>query len=156
MLFCCSLLFCSCPLKLCHAICSLKVQLHSERHCQAVMQPWVSSLCISSAPVCHCRSNPLGQKTRTERKGAPCFSTLVEVLGYARWRVHPNVARSVDALLAGEQPVTQLREMQGSKMLMTIEKAEPASLGVHSRQPSNCGAPSALPTWMQQLQAYSK
>ena len=105
--------------------------------------------------MCHRRSNPLGQKTRTERKGAPCFSTLVEVLSYARWRVHPNVACSVDALLAGEQPVTQLRERQGGMMLMTIEKAEPPSLGGHSRQPSSRGASLALPTWMQQLQAYS-
>ena len=64
----------------------------------------------------------------------------MEVLGYARWRVHLNVARSVDALLAEEQPVTQLREMQGSKMLVTFEQAEPPSLGVHSRQPSSSGA----------------
>ena len=115
-----------------------------------------SAALASASFVCHCRNTPLGQKTRTERKGAPCFSTLVEVLGYARWRVHLNVARSIDALLAGEQPVTQLREMQGSKMLMTIEMAEPPSLGVHSRQPINGGASLALPAWMQQLQAYSK
>ena len=76
-------------------------------------------------------------------------------MGYARWRVHLNAARSVDALLAGEQPVTQLREMQGGKMLMTIEKAEPPSMGVHDRQPSRGVAPLALPKWMQQLQAYS-
>ena len=40
-------------------------------------------------------------KTRTERKGAPCFSALVEVLAASRWRVHTNVARSVDDILAG-------------------------------------------------------
>ena len=106
--------------------------------------------------MCHCRNTLLGQKTRTERKGAPCFSTLVEVLGYARWRVHLNVARSVDALLAGEQPVTQLREIQDGKMLVTFEQAEPPSLGMHSRQPGNVGVSLALPSWMQQLQAYSK
>jgi hypothetical protein len=43
-----------------------------------------------------CRS-----KTRWERRGAPTFSTLVEVLSCNRWRVHMNVARSVDAILAG-------------------------------------------------------
>ena len=110
----------------------------------------------SPALACHCRNTPLGQKTRTERKGTPCFSALVEVLSYTRWRVHLNVARSADALLAGEQPVTQLREMQGSKILVTIEKAEPPSLGVHSRQPGDGGASLAWSTWMQQLQAYSK
>jgi len=40
-------------------------------------------------------------KTKTERRGAPCFATLVEVLAPNRWRVHPSVARSVDAILAG-------------------------------------------------------
>lgn len=45
-----------------------------------------------------CRS-----KTRAERKGAPTFSTLVEVLSYSRWRVHTHVARSVGAILQGRQ-----------------------------------------------------
>lgn len=40
-------------------------------------------------------------KTRLERRGAPAFSTLLEVLGCNRWRLHMNVACSVDAILAG-------------------------------------------------------
>ncbi|EFN57410.1 hypothetical protein CHLNCDRAFT_21069 [Chlorella variabilis] len=40
-------------------------------------------------------------KTRTERRGEPAFSTLVEVLSRSRWRVHMSVARSVDDMLAG-------------------------------------------------------
>ena len=47
------------------------------------------------------------RKTRTERKGAPAFSTLVEMLSQDRWRVHHNVAQSVDALLAGRWVLTR-------------------------------------------------
>ncbi|GLC60193.1 hypothetical protein PLESTB_001583700 [Pleodorina starrii] len=40
-----------------------------------------------------------GSKTRTERRGAPPFRTLVEVMKGGRLRVRPDVASSVDALL---------------------------------------------------------
>lgn len=49
-------------------------------------------------PAAHC---PGRSKTRTERRGEPAFSTLVEVLSRSRWRVHMSVARSVDDMLAG-------------------------------------------------------
>ena len=55
------------------------------------------------------RSTNAGNKTRLERKGAPTFSTLVELLGPSKWRIHWNVAKSVDCLLAGKKPETQLR-----------------------------------------------
>jgi hypothetical protein len=50
---------------------------------------------------CFAAAIPGRNKTRTERRGEPAFPTLVEVLARNRWRVHMNVARSVDALLAG-------------------------------------------------------
>ena len=56
------------------------------------------------ARTCCCR-----RKTRTERKGSPTFRTLVEVIGYSKLRVHMNVGASVDALLRGNTPCTQLR-----------------------------------------------
>jgi DNA polymerase III delta prime subunit len=49
------------------------------------------------------------RKTKTERRGAPTFTTIIEVLGYDAYRVHMNTAESVDALLNGRQPQTQLR-----------------------------------------------
>lgn len=55
------------------------------------------------------RSTNAGSKTRLERKGAPTFSTVVELLGPSKWRIHWNVAKSVDSLLAGKKPETQLR-----------------------------------------------
>ncbi|GAB4817301.1 hypothetical protein N2152v2_004347 [Parachlorella kessleri] len=62
-----------------------------------------------------------GSKTRTERC-APTFSTLVEVLSQSRWRVHMSVARSVDAILAGREPVTQLRWYDGQgRMMVRVE-----------------------------------
>ncbi|GFR44563.1 hypothetical protein Agub_g5835, partial [Astrephomene gubernaculifera] len=50
------------------------------------------------------RSNG-GAKVRTERRGAPTFRTLVEVMGGGRLRVRPDVAASVDALL-GTSPTS--------------------------------------------------
>ncbi|KAG1668902.1 hypothetical protein FOA52_016071 [Chlamydomonas sp. UWO 241] len=43
-----------------------------------------------------------GQKTRQERARLPSFTMLMEVLAENRWRVHRNVAASVDLLLAAK------------------------------------------------------
>ena len=40
-------------------------------------------------------------KTVLERQGPPCFGVCVEMVGRDAWRVHRDVAASVDALLAG-------------------------------------------------------
>ncbi len=72
-------------------------------------------------PACvTCRSNR-GSKTRLERRGAPAFTSLVEVVGHSRWRIHRNVAASVDALLAGDQPRTELRSVCGDQMIIRFE-----------------------------------
>ena len=41
-----------------------------------------------------------GVKTRLERCGAPAFTSMLEVISTTKWRLHPNLAESVDALLA--------------------------------------------------------
>ena len=64
-----------------------------------------------------------GKKTRTERKGLPAFSCLVEVLDHSTWRVHSNVAVSVDALLANKKPTTQLRQHKDGKLIVRFESA---------------------------------
>ena len=75
-----------------------------------------------------CRQSNNGSKTRTERKGLPAFSCLVEVLSHNTWRVHTNVAASVDALLANKQPVTQLRRHKDGKLIVRFEgPATPAA-----------------------------
>ena len=66
-----------------------------------------------------------GSKTRTERKGLPAFSCLVEVLDHNKWRVHLNVAASVDALLANKQPTTQFRVHKEGKLIVRFETPSP-------------------------------
>ena len=50
-----------------------------------------------------------GRKTRQERCEAPTFSMLVEVLDHNQYVLHSDVAASVDATLAGRQPMTEIR-----------------------------------------------
>ena len=49
------------------------------------------------------------QKSVLEREGPPTFTIAVEMLDVGTWRVHTDVAASVDALLAGQSPMTELR-----------------------------------------------
>ena len=42
-----------------------------------------------------------GQKTVIERMGPPTFDVAVEIIDRHCWRVHPDVAAAVDALLRG-------------------------------------------------------
>ena len=51
------------------------------------------------------------------------------MLGYGELRLHQNVARSVDALLAGRQPSTQLRRLVGRRALVRFESDEPGGAG---------------------------
>ena len=40
-------------------------------------------------------------KTRLERKMEPAFDVCIELLSRNKWRIHPNVAKSVDVVLRG-------------------------------------------------------
>lgn len=53
-----------------------------------------------------------------ERKGAPTFSMLIEILSYNTWRIHTDVAASVDAMLAGRTPATQVRRWEHCKRVV--------------------------------------
>lgn len=59
------------------------------------------------------------QKSVLERASLPTFDICVEMLDIGTWRVHTDVAASVDALLAGQSPITELREMNSDG---TVEK----------------------------------
>lgn len=50
-------------------------------------------------------------KTRQERKGPPMFRYVVELRGRDEWRIHWDVAASVDALLAGGRPYVEDRAL---------------------------------------------
>ena len=88
-------------------------------------------------------------KTRSERRGAPVFSCLVEVVRHDTLRLHPNVAASVDAILAGKQPATQLRKRRDGKIIVRFETPEePAK---RSR-----GTPAAPASWLAGLAEMAK
>ncbi len=52
------------------------------------------------------------QKSILERKAPPTFDVVVEIVDYYKVNIHPNVAESVDALLSGRAPKTELRWME--------------------------------------------
>lgn len=51
------------------------------------------------------------QKSVLERARPSTFTCCVEMLDIDTWRVHTDVAGSVDALLAGQSPITELRTL---------------------------------------------
>lgn len=63
------------------------------------------------------------------------FGTLLEMEPGGRWRLHTNVASSVDALLAGGRPDTQLRRTEAGGRAMVV-RIEPGRSGeVAGRRP---------------------
>ena len=65
-------------------------------------------------------------KTRSKSRGLPVFLCLVEILGHDTLRLHPNVAASIDAALAGKQPVTQLGTHTDRRFIVHFETPQPA------------------------------
>lgn len=87
-----------------------------------------------------CRLTNHGNKTRTERKGLPAFSCLVEILDHTTWRMHPNVAASVDAIFVlSELRGGLLFGQQSIKLIVRFETplvAAPAAAALsHHGQP---------------------
>lgn len=68
----------------------------------------------------------------------------MEVLSHDTLRLHPNVAASVDALLAGRQPVTQLRKHKNGKYIVRFETPEPDVK-------RNVGRCAVGPSWLKSL-----
>ena len=62
--------------------------------------------------------NKTRRKRRLERASPPVFDVVVEVVGLDRWRVHGDVAASVDALLEGSKALVQvnLQRLLASQM----------------------------------------
>jgi stage III sporulation protein AA len=48
------------------------------------------------------RGRQTSGKTKLERKGAPTFDIVVDLLGKSQWRVYADVAHTVDCILANE------------------------------------------------------
>lgn len=63
-------------------------------------------------------------RTRTERRQPPCFQVIVEIVGPCAWRIHWNAAESIDAVLEGEKPPSELRVLRNGRLLSRDESAE--------------------------------
>jgi hypothetical protein len=62
-----------------------------------------------------------GSKTRQERRGPPMFRYVVELVNATEWRIHWDVAASVDALLNEQQPETEVRRLVRGRLLSRMD-----------------------------------
>ena len=65
-----------------------------------------------------------GARTRTERRQPPCFQVIVEILGHSAWRIHWNAAESIDAVLEGLQPPSELRVLHNGSLYSRDESSD--------------------------------
>ena len=82
-----------------------------------------------------------GQKTILEREGPPTFSIAVEMLDIGLWRVHTDVASSVDALLAGQAPFTELRALREDGVVVQVPEFRENSRSYASNNGIGASAP---------------
>ena len=69
-----------------------------------------------------CRAEPMNTSFKLAKQGVPMITWLIEVLGQGHWCVHSDIACSIDAILAGNQPETQLRMHQDGKLVVRLAK----------------------------------
>jgi stage III sporulation protein SpoIIIAA len=74
-----------------------------------------------------------GAKTVLERQGPPTFSVAVEMLAIGHWRVHLDVGAAVDAMLANQEPATQIRRC-GSNGAVIVEQCAGAPAEAFTQQ----------------------
>ncbi len=68
------------------------------------------------------------QKTVLERKAPPTFAIAVEMLERQRWVIHEDTSETVDTILRGIEPATQIRTVDDSGEISIIhEEARPIS-----------------------------
>ncbi|MGF1494533.1 MAG: R3H domain-containing nucleic acid-binding protein [Microcoleaceae cyanobacterium] len=66
------------------------------------------------------------QKTVLERKAPPTFGIAIEMLERDRWTVHESVANTIDSLLRGLRPLTQVRTMNDTGEVEIIQQHYPS------------------------------
>jgi stage III sporulation protein SpoIIIAA len=69
------------------------------------------------------------QKTVLERKAPPTFEIAIEMLERQRWVIHEDVSGTIDQLLRGREPISQIRWVdEEGKVQITQEEPQPANL----------------------------
>lgn len=86
------------------------------------------------------------RKTRQERREMPLFGTVVEVCSHDKWYVHTDVARNVDALLAGKGVSVQRREYTNGRMIASSQYIE-----TDHQQGSTIGGDTGSLNWIDDL-----
>lgn len=77
------------------------------------------------------------QKTVLERKAPPTFAIAVEMLERQRWVVHEDTADTVDTLLRGIEPASQIRTVDDSGEISIIhEESQISSNSLANRVPT--------------------
>lgn len=78
------------------------------------------------------------QKSVLERKAPPTFDIAIEMQERQRWVIHENVSETVDNLLRGRQPGTQVRAVDDAgKVTITHESPKDRILTMSGRSASN-------------------
>lgn len=69
------------------------------------------------------------QKTVLERKAPPTFEIAIEMLERQRWVIHEDVSTTIDQLLRGREPISQIRWVdEEGKVQVTQEEPKPENL----------------------------
>src|SRR5437762_2910235 len=63
------------------------------------------------------------QKTVLERKAAPTFDVIIEIMEVDKLAIHHNVEQTVDALLRGQQPRPEIRVRNTEGEIEVVQKA---------------------------------
>lgn len=78
------------------------------------------------------------QKSVLERKAPPTFDIAVEMLERQRWAIHEDVSATVDSLLRGRQPATQIRAVnEAGEVVTTTEAPQIKATPLRGRSPSS-------------------
>ncbi len=77
------------------------------------------------------------QKTVLERKAPPTFAIAVEMVERQKWIVHEDTAQTIDSLLRGIQPASQVRTVDDSGEVSIIDREAVTQInGVQARNSS--------------------
>ena len=87
------------------------------------------------------------QKTVLERKAPPTFAIAVEMLERQKWIVHEDTAQTIDSLLRGIQPASQIRTVDDSGKVSIIEQEAVTQINGVSSRTSSIVAPLSPRGW---------